>query len=165
MADRYIDWKDILEFIEGKEDKSILELGCGVGTSILTDSFKSVFSYETNHRDKKGKWFRLTSSQQEEKENWQGYFESNAKTMEEVKNSIIANCDVKKHSVLFVDPGFHTRYEIGKLLCEYHKFEYVFFHDTNFPEYDYKLLIKMEDEYELVGEIRTGQGTKLYKRR
>jgi hypothetical protein len=170
--DRYTDWLPILKDIPNINDKVILELGCGSGTKYLVDNFKYVYSYETNSRDVDGTWFTLTSSQNKSTNKWDGMFTTSFKTEKshitdlnglynEVNEFVNFYKDI---DVVFVDPGFAQRAECVLYFMK-HEIEYIFTHDTNTePElYNWKLL-NTTPGYSLVGEIKTGQGVKLYKR-
>jgi hypothetical protein len=165
---RYLDWQPITDSIDSSKNLTILEFGCGEGTTHLINTFKYVCSYETNSRDRDGKWFNYTQSQNIDK-NWAGYFDKSFPNIDidinKFKSNVLNTIDMSAFDVLFVDPGFKQRaacvIEFAKLL----HFKYIFVHDTRTEPllYEWRLLENMPVQYKLHAEITTGQGTKLWK--
>ena len=170
MLSHYVDWQPIIDDIDNSDELTILELGCGSGTSFLTDRFKFVYSYELNTRDPEGYWFNITKTQLETK-NWLGFFDTDFYKhtvhvdISKLINNIESNIDLNSINVLFVDPGFNNRAECVLEFAAMNKFQYIFTHDTNtHPEqYGWELLQSMPSTYELHSRINTGQGTTLWK--
>jgi hypothetical protein len=167
MSNRYLDWIPILDYIDNKQQLTILELGCGQGTSILTNQFKFVYSYETNSRDIDGKWFDLTLEHNKSKQ-WQGYFDNQFPSIfinvNSLMKKIINTVNINDIDVVFVDPGFANRAEC---VLEFMKLNvpYIFTHDTETqPElYNWGLLKHIPNTYTLHASITSGQGTRLWK--
>ncbi len=168
IKNKYLDWQPVLEFIDNSKSLSILELGCGAGTSYLVDKFKFVYSFETNSRDVTGKWFDYTSKQNLGK-NWKGYFDNTFPginiNIDKFYDKVINTVDIPSIDVLFVDPGFANRAECAIKFANTFHFKYIFVHDTlTQPDlYNWQLLEKMPAQYMLHTEINQGQGTKLWK--
>jgi len=168
---RYIDWRPILNSIPDTEQKTILELGCGSGTKYLVKSFKHVYSYETNSRDPNGDWFNVTHKENTPSNKWDGKFVTEFSTIKShitdlpvLLKDILQFVSLNKIDVVFVDPGFAQRAECVLFFMK-HNVPYIFTHDTNTEPnlYNWKLLHNTPN-YSLIEEIKTGQGTQLYKR-
>lgn len=165
---RYLDWQPIVDSIEDSKNLTILEFGCGEGTTYLLDKFKYVYSYETNSRDIDGNWFKYTSDQHRGK-NWTGYFDDNfpgtSVDILKFKTHVLETVDISSIDVLFVDPGFKERAECVLNFAELFHFKYIFVHDTlTEPElYNWPLLTNMPTRYMLHAEITSGQGCMLWK--
>jgi hypothetical protein len=171
-VNRYIDWVPILDDIENKNEKTILELGCGMGTAYLVDNFKSVYSFETNSRDIDGKWFSMTQEQHKDKPNWKGMFSTNypakkghISNLDELFIELDSFVNLNDIDVVFVDPGFFERalcvnYFADKGINE------IFTHDVNYQGnlYGWKLLENITDRYKIKAQIKKGQGTILYEK-
>jgi len=140
-ANRYLDWQLIVNSIENSKDLTILEFGCGEGTSYLLNNFKHVYSYETNSRDIDGTWFKYTSDQNSNK-NWTGYFDNSFPDIHvdtnRFKMQVLNTIDISPIDVLFVDPGFAERAECLLHFANLLHFKYIFVHDT---EKDHNLYI------------------------
>jgi hypothetical protein len=168
INNKYLDWHPIIKSIDNSKSLNILEFGCGAGTSYLVDNFKFVYSFETNSRDRDGRWFDYTSKQNINK-NWKGYFNNTfpgiSINCNEFKNAVLNTIDISNIDVLFVDPGFANRAECVLEFAKLLHFKYIFTHDTlTEPKlYGWHLLSNITSEYELHSEITTGQGTKLWK--
>ena len=168
INNKYLDWQPIVNSIENSKDLTILEFGCGAGTSYLLDNFKYVYSYETNSRDSNGTWFKYTSNQNANK-NWTGYFDTNYPGVNidnsKFKSSVLGTVDVLPIDVLFVDPGFAQRAECVLEFAKLLHFKYIFVHDTQTEPnlYNWPLLSSMPKQYKLHAEITSGQGCKLWK--
>jgi hypothetical protein len=171
INNKYIDWQPITNKINDSNKLTILELGCGVGTSHLLEHFKFVYSYETNTRDTDGRWFNLTEQQHKNK-NWIGFFDQEFPDIKQNVNvskliyNISKQIDLDLIDVVFIDPGFKNRAECVVEFACLNKFEYIFTHDTNTePElYNWAYLKKMPNTYRLYAHINTGQGTMLWKK-
>lgn len=168
VNDKYIDWQPIIDSIENSKELTILELGCGAGTSYLLDTFKYVYSYETNSRDSDGTWFEYASKKNANK-NWTGYFDKNYPVINidisKFKKSVLGTFDISTIDVLFVDPGFAQRAECVLKFAKLLHFKYIFVHDTQTEPtlYNWPLLSSMPKQYKLHAEIVSGQGCKLWK--
>ena len=169
IIDRYLDWEPILNSIENIEDLTVLELGCGLGTSQLLNKFKFVYSFETNSRDIDGKWFDYVSEQHVNNSNWKGYYNTNFPginiNVNKFKNEVLDTIDISAIDVLFVDTGFAQRAQCVLEFANLLHFKYIFVHDTMTEPllYEWKLLENMPSNYSLHAEIVSGQGTKLWK--
>ena len=170
MSNPYHDWFPILEHIDNVNEKTILEIGCGSGTSTLVDSFNFVYSYETNTRDKEGKQFNLTKEQNESSKNWTGFFDqnhgSNPVNISLLYDNIQKVVPLDKIDVLFVDAGFVSRAECIVYFCDRVKINNIIAHDTfarDAHQYNWPLTKKILSDYYVKHEITTGQGTTLWE--
>jgi len=170
VNNKYIDWQPITNEIARSSELTILELGCGMGTAHLINSFKFVYSYETNTRDTDGHWFKLTEQKHMNK-NWIGFFDTEFPNIKQNVNitKLISNIskkiDLNIIDVVFIDPGFKNRAECVLEFANMNKFQYIFTHDTNVDSdlYEWHLLKKMPTTYKLHKHINIGQGTTLWK--
>ena len=166
---RYTDWIDILDHIPDKKNKTILELGCGVGTQNLVDNFKFVYSFETNTRDKDGYWFKQTEATHLNS-NWKGFFSKeypgSPVSIKNFYKDIQKNIDFDTIDVLFVDPGFHNRAECVVYFSNNTNISEIFTHDTNTEPnlYKWDLLNNINSSYTLVASSKNQQGAKLWKK-
>ena len=167
--DKFLDWTNSLTTIPNKEEKTILELGCGVGTQYLCNEFKEVYSFEVFDTKE---WFDKSTQLLSKWDNWRGIFY----TFEELKlweaesqlresNGRIRNqnglkkfytklnefVDLSTIDVVFVDQSFHFRAETV-LYFKDKGIPYIFAHDTKHGSQMYGWdLIGNDEEYERKG--------------
>lgn len=174
------DWIQHLSLIEDKENKTILELGCGVGTKTLVQTFKKVYSFETFKDDS---WFKKTTSELKEFNNWETTFNPfsyygfdksegellksggktrNQKPLEKYLSALEDWIDLSIIDVAFVDQGFHLRGETINYFME-KSIPIIFAHDTNqAPKlYGWNLPTPESFGYKVEGPSK-GQGTTFY---
>ena len=178
----FTDWEVALPSISDKEFKNILELGCGMGTRILSRKFKYVYSFETA-RD--SKWYDITKKDISDADNWSSYFQPFSYygfdiTEDEVKSSggSVRNLtpldsyythlnkfvNLDDIDVAFVDQGFHFRAETVLYFME-HGIDEIMIHDSSFGKTMYGWGLIDEGKYGYTSqEYLGGQGTKIYTR-
>ena len=145
--EKFLDWHHSLELIPNKEEKTILELGCGVGTQYLCNEFKEVYSFEVYDTKE---WFDKSTQLLSKWDNWRGTFytfeeldlweaeselrESNGRirnyrALNNFYETINDFVDTEKIDVVFVDQAFHFRAET---VMHFMRLEipYIFAHDT-----------------------------------
>jgi len=144
----YTNWYPILDIIENKNKKNILEFGCGVGTRKLCEEFKKVYSFETA---KDEEWFLKTKTDLKHFDNWDVYFKSfsyygidysdaqllssngstrDIKPLEKYLNELDNFVNLSDIDVAFVDQGFHNRGETVNYLFS-KGVPFIFAHDYN----------------------------------
>lgn len=123
----YTDWQRNFNYIENRKDKTILELGCGLGTKYLLDNFKKVYSYEVTEDEY---WYLKTKKDFENYSNWESIFyyntylkESNdtiVKTRGKIRDikplkryfqQLHGFINIHEVDIAFVDQGNHFRAE------------------------------------------------------
>ena len=137
----YTDWTKHLDFIPDKHKKNILELGCGVGTEILCEQFKMVFSFETWMDDE---WYRKTVDKITS-DNWSHFFRplshyglhrryerDNRQVLafKKYTDTLMRWIDLSQINVVFVDQGFYMRGESVNFFMR-KNVPTIFAHDTN----------------------------------
>jgi len=165
---KFLDWTDSLKLIPNKEDKNILELGCGVGTQYLCNEFKNVYSFEVYSTNE---WFEKSKQLLSKWNNWNGTFytfeeidlvqaetelrNSNGKIRNENRlNTFYKNLnkfvDLNNIDVVFVDQAFHLRAETVNYFMKAN-IPFIFAHDTKQGSdmYGWPLVYK-RDNYDMV---------------
>ena len=183
MNSNYIDWFPILPFIPNKKEKTILELGCGLGTKKLCEEFERVLSFETSRSDE---WYVKTTKDLESFQNWRGHFKSfdhygfsdsdpkllssNGLTRDLTPLDLYITelesfVDLSEVDVGFIDQGFHLRGETVNFLMS-KGIPFIFLHDLNeSPQlYGWNLIEFEKYNYEGAVSISSRQGTLLLKK-
>jgi hypothetical protein len=176
----YLDWTTTLGTIPNKEEKTILELGCGLGTKELIQKFGKVISFETSVDDK---WMNITIEDNKDATNWKysfkplSYygFDTSEKNLLDSNGSIRSKTELNNYlteldlfisdtiiDVAFVDQGFHQRGETVNWFME-RGIPIIFAHDTNvgIPLYGWDLIQNEKWGYNRAGNF-TPQGTTYY---
>lgn len=145
--EKFLDWSYSLATIPNKEEKTILELGCGVGTQYLCNEFKQVYSFEVFETKE---WFDKSVQLLSKWDNWIGEFHTfeDLKLWEAEKELRDSKGRIRNHNglkgfysklndfvdlstidVVFVDQAFHFRAETV-LYFKDKSIPYIFAHDT-----------------------------------
>lgn len=165
---QFLDWTDSLNIIENKENKRILELGCGFGTQYLCNEFKEVYSFEVFDTKE---WYDKSVQLLSKWDNWKGTFY----TFEELRmwedekilrdtNGNIRNyrslltfyetlndfVDLDTIDVVFVDQSFHHRAETVLYFMN-KEIKNIFAHDTKHGSNMYGWnIIQPNEKYKVV---------------
>lgn len=184
----YTDWVPILEEIPEIENKTILELGCGVGTRALIDRFKLVHTWETASSDT---WWNYSKAEYSSSDNWRGYFQDfkywgfdktelsiksgsggswgrkrDLTALDKYWEALTSTIDMSTIDVAFVDQGFHLRGETVLRFMEL-GIPYIFWHDAKnyYPKgqvyslYGWHLIKMRNTPYKVLANRREGKGT------
>jgi hypothetical protein len=177
---KYLDWTETLGIIPNKEQKTILELGCGLGTKELLQRFRQVLSFETAVDDE---WMNKTIEDNKDATNWKYAFEpfsyygfdKSEKKLLDTNGTVRSKTALTKYltelelfigdtviDVAFVDQGFHQRAETVNWFME-KGIPIIFAHDTNFGSdvYGWDLIQNQKMGYNRAGNF-TSQGTTYY---
>lgn len=165
--EKFLDWHYSLATIPNKEEKRILELGCGVGTQYLCNEFKEVYSFEVYDTKE---WFDKSTQLLSKWDNWKGTFytfeeldlwevesqlrESKGKIrnhneLKEFYTKLNEFVDLSTIDVVFVDQAFHFRAETVNYFKD-KEIPYIFAHDTKHGAemYGWDIITK-DDKYEV----------------
>lgn len=146
--EKYINWSQSLDLIKNIHKKTIVELGCGVGTKILLDRFKKVYSFEVAQTRE---WYDKCIQDYHQYNNWgsEFYLMSNIKLdiadkMLLDSNGVNRNVESlkpfydlleqfipindKNIDVALIDQGFHLRGETVTYFLQ-RQIPYVIVHD------------------------------------
>jgi len=177
----YTDWCSHLYNISNLNEKSIIELGLGLGTKVLLEHFKEVFSFEVVNTDE---WYKKSVEDYKSYTNWKHQFFFMKEFGLDVTDTELLNSGglsrnveplkkyfhalevflptIAKMDVALVDQGFHFRGETVSYFLE-KQIPIVIAHDTyNHDQiYGYDKIV-MPDNYtkETYGRL----GTTIYTR-
>lgn len=166
----FLDWVDSLNLIPNKEDKNILELGCGFGTQFLCNEFKNVYSFEV-YKDKS--WFDKTTELLNRWDNWHGTFYTGLELqMSEAIQAIYDNPNNRNEESFHIPNGFYDKLnqfvnlnEIDVVFVDHNLnmrgetvnyflnkgISYIFAHDTNHGHGTYGWnIINESEKYDVV---------------
>jgi hypothetical protein len=178
----YTDWIPNFERLQGKEDKTILELGCGEGTKYLVNNFKKVYSFEVVRDDY---WYNFTKKDLQDYDNWESIYypsdfinkadellvksrgkDRDTKPLEEYFEKLNQFVDLKKIDIAFVDQGNHFRAESANYFMNI-GVPLIIIHDSkNYPNgtdvmYGYDNIKHEQYDYWYIS-FTLGQGTTMF---
>jgi len=177
--DHYVTWRHSLNSIDKIEEKTILELGCGDGTKILLDKFKTVYSFEVAREDE---WYKKCKEVYKDCANWHSecHLMKDIAGLVEADDQILKTGGAERKSealipfyellekfipttsvdAVLVDQGFHLRGETVMYFFE-KQISYILVHDSTHADaiYGWNKIV-CPSNYKLVD----GNNTRLYIR-
>lgn len=103
----FLDWKDSLKIIQNKSEKIILEFGCGFGTQILCNNFKTVYSFEVHNIRK---WYDKTVQLLSKWDNWNGMFHTGEELgIREAVQNVYVNKNNRNQKPFYKEDGYYDR--------------------------------------------------------
>ncbi len=146
--EKYINWSKSLDLIDKIEEKTILELGCGLGTKKLLDKCKKVYSFEVAQTKE---WYDKCIEDYKSYNNWHSQFYLMSQVGLDIADKVLldssgeirqtealkpfydllqqfVSVNDKSIDVALVDQGFHLRGETATYFLQ-RQIPYVIVHD------------------------------------